>query len=48
MFKGVKDERKSLKVDLLEEKKLVRFNIDDNSEYRKLLYSKKDLITYHK
>jgi superfamily II DNA or RNA helicase len=33
---------------LLEEKKLVRFNIDDNSEYRKLLYSKKDLITYHK
>jgi len=33
---------------LLEENKLVRFDINDNSEYRKLLYSKKDLVTYHK
>ncbi len=32
---------------LLENGKLTIYNKDDNSKYRKMLYSKKDLISYH-
>jgi hypothetical protein len=33
---------------LLESGKLIKFNVDEPSDYRKMLYSEKDIITYHK